>query len=153
FPTLPLSRHRGGVRIDGCRAVPSMAEMESMKRYRYVGPDDIRSRAAQAPPGVMIESVVDLKTWLRLTEQKPKREGLFTVTFVVDEDGFLRIADRGSEHVACAGGRSVLSAGEMFFLANDVVRVEEVSNQSTGYCPQPESWPAVASALDRLGIP
>ena len=27
----------------------------------------------------------------------------------------------------------------------------EVSNQSTGYCPEPESWPAVARALAFLG--
>ena len=32
------------------------------------------------------------------------------------------------------------------------VRVEFVSNQSTGYCPEPASWPAVAAALDRAGI-
>lgn len=28
----------------------------------------------------------------------------------------------------------------------------EVSNQSTGFCPEPESWPAVAAALDRIGV-
>jgi hypothetical protein len=27
-----------------------------------------------------------------------------------------------------------------------------VTNQSTGYCPEPESWPAVATALDRIGV-
>jgi hypothetical protein len=27
------------------------------------------------------------------------------------------------------------------------------SNQSTGYCPDPDCWPAVAAALDRAGIP
>ena len=30
--------------------------------------------------------------------------------------------------------------------------VAEASNQSTGFCPEPSSWPAVATALDRLGI-
>lgn len=30
--------------------------------------------------------------------------------------------------------------------------VGEVSNQSTGYCPDIGSWPAVAEALDRIGI-
>jgi hypothetical protein len=29
----------------------------------------------------------------------------------------------------------------------------EATNQSTGFCPEPESWPAVAAALDRIGIP
>ena len=32
------------------------------------------------------------------------------------------------------------------------LEVVEVSNQSTGFCPEPESWPAVAAALDGLGI-
>jgi hypothetical protein len=27
-----------------------------------------------------------------------------------------------------------------------------VSNQSTGYCPEPESWPAVALALRAAGL-
>ncbi|WP_308364746.1 hypothetical protein [Streptomyces sp. ISL-86] len=30
--------------------------------------------------------------------------------------------------------------------------VSEVSNQSTGYCPDLSSWPAVADALDAAGI-
>ncbi|GAA2794232.1 hypothetical protein GCM10010441_19350 [Kitasatospora paracochleata] len=29
----------------------------------------------------------------------------------------------------------------------------EVSNQSTGYCPDGSCWPAVAAALDRAGLP
>jgi hypothetical protein len=123
-----------------------------MKLYLYVGPEDIRTRAAHAPPGVKVESLSDLKDWLRRTGQKPNREGLVAVTFVVDEEGCLRIADRGSEHVACAGGGLVRSAGEMFFLVEDSLRMEDISNQSTGYCPEPESWPAVASALDQIGI-
>jgi hypothetical protein len=65
----------------------------------------------------------------------------------------LRVAPRRSEHVACAGGRPVLSAGEITFaLAGRSVGVAEVSNQSTGYCPEPESWPAVEAALRRAGL-
>ncbi|MEU0371482.1 hypothetical protein ABZ070_14690 [Streptomyces sp. NPDC006283] len=30
--------------------------------------------------------------------------------------------------------------------------VAEVSNQSTGYCPDPECRPSVAAALDRAGV-
>jgi hypothetical protein len=76
-----------------------------------------------------------------------------TATFVVDAAGRLRLADRHSEHVACAGGGPVLAAGEMV-LAIDAGKavVEEVSNQSTGYCPEPESWEAVAWVLRGLGI-
>jgi hypothetical protein len=32
------------------------------------------------------------------------------------------------------------------------VNVEQVTNQSTGYCPEPESWSAVASALEAIGV-
>lgn len=122
--------------------------------YFYVGPEQIRARAIGAFPGTKIGSARDLENWLGSTGQRPNPEGLYVVTFVVDEQGRLRIADRGSEHVACAGGGPVLSAGEMFFRrSSDGAAVEEVSNQSTGYCPEPDSWPAVALALDRIGIP
>lgn len=30
--------------------------------------------------------------------------------------------------------------------------VSEVSNHSTGYCPDPDSWDAVGGALDRAGL-
>ena len=74
-------------------------------------------------------------------------------TFVIDEAGWLRIADRRSEHVACAGGRPVRSAGEMTFaVRRSGASVTWVTNQSTGYCPEPNSWPAVEAALARTGI-
>jgi hypothetical protein len=125
-----------------------------MKRYRYVGPEDIRTRTAHAPPGVKIECLPDLENWLRQAGQQTNPQGHFVLTFVVDSQGLLRVADRGSEHVACAGDGSVLSAGEMYLRpTRGGLQVEEISNQSTGYCPEPESWPAVAAALDRIGIP
>ncbi|MET0493033.1 MAG: hypothetical protein ABW000_07870 [Actinoplanes sp.] len=63
------------------------------------------------------------------------------------------MAPRRSEHVACAGGADVLAAGEIVFEHGPVGwAVSEVSNQSTGYCPDGGSWTAVAAALDRLGI-
>ena len=41
----------------------------------------------------------------------------------------------------------------MSFLAScDPIEVTYVTNQSTGYCPRPQSWPAVADALERAGI-
>jgi len=47
----------------------------------------------------------------------------------------------------------VLAAGEMAFVRNPSGwSVREVSNQSTGYCPDPDSWPAVATALDHVGV-
>ena len=75
------------------------------------------------------------------------------VTFVVAWNGTILIADRRSEHVICAMGHPVLSAGEMTFaFTKERVIVERVTNQSTGYCPEPESWGAVATALDQLSI-
>jgi hypothetical protein len=41
----------------------------------------------------------------------------------------------------------------MFFvIEGGRIAVAEVSNQSTGFCPEPESWPAVAAALERIGV-
>ena len=58
------------------------------------------------------------------------------VNFVIDLTGTLRLAPRRSEHVACAGGGPVLSAGEIVFRRErGGWTVGEVSNQSTGYCP------------------
>ncbi|MEV4722038.1 hypothetical protein AB0J94_33040 [Micromonospora noduli] len=75
-------------------------------------------------------------------------------TFVVDLHGALRVAPRQSEHVACAAGQDVLAAGEITFAASDSgYFVQAVSNHSTGYCPDPDCWPAVAAALDRLSMP
>lgn len=74
-------------------------------------------------------------------------------TFVIDAKGSLRLAPRRSEHVACAGGGVVLSAGEITFAeVPGGWEAVEVSNQSTGYCPEASSWPAVRDALDRAGV-
>src|SRR5918911_838983 len=65
----------------------------------------------------------------------------------------LRLAARRTEHVACAQGAPVLAAGEIRFTRADVLpQVLEITNQSTGYCPEPESWPAVAAALSAIGL-
>lgn len=120
--------------------------------YHYVGPPGIRGRVSGKVAGSRITSVADLLAWLRDTGQTPGPDGLLAATFVVDAGGQLLLADRRSEHVACAGGGPVLSAGEMFFRRDGGAEVAEVSNQSTGFCPEPESWPAVAEALDRIGV-
>jgi hypothetical protein len=114
-----------------------------VRRYHYVGPEEIAKRFASAPPGTAIRAAADLA---------PLARGE-AMTFVVDADGVLRVANRRSEHVACAGGGAVLSAGELVALQDRAgIRITEISNQSTGYCPEPESWPAVAKALDDAGI-
>jgi hypothetical protein len=124
------------------------------RQYVYVGPSDIKSRVARHQGGTRIDSAADLLAWVRESGQLTGPDGLVGATFVIEAGGNLLVADRHSEHVGCARGGAVLSAGEMFFgTTDDRVEVVEVSNQSTGFCPEPESWPAVATSLDRIGIP
>jgi hypothetical protein len=122
-----------------------------MKRYEYVGPEEVRLAAREEAPGVVIRSPADVMAWVHAHEADGDAYGL-GATFVVELDGYLRIASRRSEHVACAGGRSVLAAGEMFFSTDRPPVVVAVSNLSTGYCPEPESWAAVDAALLLAGI-
>lgn len=47
----------------------------------------------------------------------------------------------------------MLSAGEITFAEGPGGwEATEVSNQSTGYCPEASSWPVVGRALDRAGV-
>ena len=119
--------------------------------YRYVGPRQIAERVSPSNFGTPIRSPEDVRCWARNTDQE-LRDDTVTATFVVDSSGLLLIADRRSEHVACAGGASVRSAGEVTFAIGPLVEVIEVSNQSTGYCPEPECWPAVADSLKAAGL-
>lgn len=116
-----------------------------VRRYHYVGPDAIRERP-RGEPGVAIGSSAELMAWL-VRCPEAMTEG---ATYVVDERGALRVAPRRSEHIDCAGGESVLAAGEIRFSRGGAV--VEVSNQSTGYCPDPDCWQAVAAALRSAGI-
>lgn len=121
--------------------------------YKYVGPDEIRKQVSNHPPGFRIKSISDVKEWIQQTGQKLDKSGRIRATFVIDRFGFLLIADRHSEHVACAGGGPVLSAGEISFaFKNNSIEIKEISNQSTGYCPEPASWKAVKKALAHMSI-
>jgi hypothetical protein len=124
---------------------------EGRRRYAYVGKDDL-AQAAEARSGSEIRSAPDLARWLELHAAE-REGGTIPATFVVALDGCLRLASRRSEHVASAAGQPVLSAGEVFLSLGARVRVAAVSNLSTGYCPEPESWPAVAEALAHAGQP
>jgi hypothetical protein len=115
-----------------------------VRRYRYVGPSDVHAEGHDIVVGSNREA---LDGWLR----RHRDEEAFT--YVVDLDGRLRLAPRHSEHIACAGGGEVLAAGEATFAAGpDGWHVVRVSNQSTGYCPDLDSWDAVAAAVDGLGL-
>jgi hypothetical protein len=118
--------------------------------YLYVGPASIRRAVEGVPAGTCIRSQADLEAWL-LQNPTAFDEG---ATFIVSLDGLLRLAPRRSEHVACAAGAPVLSAGEMRFAWQKprAAVVAEVTNQSTGYCPEPSSFEDVARALRVAGL-
>ncbi|MCH8924343.1 MAG: hypothetical protein IIA67_14485 [Planctomycetes bacterium] len=103
-----------------------------------------------SPPGALICTVDNLSAWLTAQSSGLESDGSLIATFVVDTDGALRLAPRRSEHVACASGGPVLSAGEITFSSDGMV--SDVTNQSTGFCPEPESWQSVADALDRIPV-
>ncbi len=118
-------------------------------RYRYVGPGDLRDLVLPVD-AVAVEAPALLAGWFVRRDRAELGE---PVTFVVTLDGLLQLASRRTEHVAVAAGQDVLAAGEMTFERVGVGwRVVEVTNQSTGYCPDLDSWQAVGRALDRLGV-
>ncbi|WP_020472974.1 hypothetical protein [Zavarzinella formosa] len=119
-----------------------------MRLYRYIGPQQIADRVTASPAGCPIRSAADVVRWARESGQQPGPDGSVIATFVIDATGLLLIADRHSEHVACAGRLPVRSAGEITFaLSGNEVEITAVSNQSTGYCPEPDSWAAVMESL------
>ena len=121
------------------------------QQYQYVGPADIRDTAlASLPAGTPIRSSDDLSAWIATRASDIESDGSLIATFTISVDCILLLAPRRSEHVACAGGGPVLSAGEITF--SSVEDVSEITNQSTGFCPEPESWPSVASALDAIPV-
>lgn len=121
-----------------------------MRVYKYVGPKGILESSRLSAPGVVIKTNNELLEWISANGGEADADGSLTATFVIDEDGNLRLAPRRSEHVACAAGGRVRSAGEVTFSATgEVIRI---SNLSTGFCPEPESWPACEESLTRIGV-
>ncbi|MEV6195712.1 hypothetical protein AB0M19_25295 [Streptomyces sp. NPDC051920] len=120
------------------------------RSYRYVGPAELRAALRPGGGGYPIASAADFSIWVAARSAAELAEPF---TFVVGTDAVLRLAPRRSEHVACAGGANVLSAGEIHF-TRETGRwtVDDVSNHSTGYCPDVSSWPDVARALDGAGL-
>ena len=121
------------------------------REYHYVGPSEYRDSAKSQSPGTTIATLDDLRAWIASAQTDRAQDGTSLATFAINLDGELLLAPRRSEHVVCASGGPVLSAGEIGF--DDELAVTEISNQSTGFCPESESWLTVAHALDRTGIP
>lgn len=113
--------------------------------YHYVGSSENLASVSNDPAGEVIESATDLRSWLSGNAAEATSQGAITATYTIDRKSRLLLAQRRTEHVACASGGPVKSAGEISFTVDG--KLLEVSNQSTGFCPEPESWPAVATAL------
>lgn len=123
------------------------------RRYSYVGPAEIKRHAQRESHCLHVTKLADLMAWSSTFLPAGRPRGTFTATFVIDVEEQLWVADRRSEHVACADGQDVLAAGEITFeRAASHIHAVEVTNQSTGYCPEPECWDVVSQVLDRLGI-
>ena len=123
------------------------------KHYHYVGPHDLQHLLAQPSDRLLIGHPEDVHAWIGAAHQKLTPNHSITTTFIIDTNGDLWIADRHSEHVACAAGQAVIAAGEITFAFHKhQITVSEITNQSTGYCPEPESWAAVSRTLATLGI-
>jgi len=123
------------------------------RAYPYIGPVEIRMRVTREEHCMKIGDRDALILWLEQSTSHGKgRCESIPATYIIDTSGHLWLADRRSEHVACSDGQDVLAAGEIFFENGKHPFVGEVTNLSTGYCPEPACWDAVRSALDELGI-
>lgn len=122
------------------------------KKYKYIGPEEQRELISAESAGHRVKETKDILNWIYDTDQHVDNHEVIA-TYVVLKDKYLYIADRHEEHVVCAQGKDVLSAGEITFEINKgKVEVLEVSNQSTGYCPKPASWKMVGKALDKASL-
>ena len=123
--------------------------------YNFVGPKEIQRQVRPDKTGKVISNIEEIQQWIDFEKLKPDRNDEIIVTFIIDLNYHLLVNPRESEHVVCAGGQPVLSAGEMTFELNKgkVISISEITNQSTGYCPSPKSWKEVEKALKLIHIP
>lgn len=118
-----------------------------VRAYHYIGNPDFIPKG-EFPPRTLVDSVESVRTWMSEHSREVDIEGNIAATYVVDTNLQFWIADRGSEHVACARLGDVISAGEVFFSESKAgPYIDHITNQSTGYCPEPSSWPAITKAL------
>ncbi|MCA9625604.1 MAG: hypothetical protein KC731_41565 [Myxococcales bacterium] len=118
--------------------------------YDYVGPHHLVDLATSPIPRHEPTANTALVAWLR--EQYGNVEAI-TLTYVVTDQGRLRVSDRHTEHVACAQGSRVRAAGELeLSIEGSEASVVGVTNQSTGYCPEPSCFPEVQRALLEAGL-
>jgi len=127
-------------------------KMKEYQSYFYVGPAEIKTRIHKKYEGNKIKQIKDLQKWIKASNQKITN-GELIATFIINEQKELVVSDRHSEHVVCAGGKNVLSAGEITFsFEKKEIYISEITNQSTGYCPKPTSWEIVEIVLNKLNV-
>ena len=125
-----------------------------MRLYRYIGSDGIRSASSMENERHEVTGLQGLLDYIHNRQPRPKSGCEITFTYVVLPPGRLFLADRRSEHVSCARGGPVLTAGEITFrVIPGGVEVAEATNLSTGYCPESGSWQPLVAALDRSNVP
>ncbi|AFM06300.1 hypothetical protein Fleli_3998 [Bernardetia litoralis DSM 6794] len=131
----------------------SKSKKDNIQLYSYVGSQEIFDSVDINFVGYKISKSKDILNWIEKTAQELINNSIIA-TFIINENHQLVINDRHSEHVQCAGGKNVISAGEISFLIEkkDKISINEISNQSTGYCPKPESWKYVEKVLSKIEI-
>jgi hypothetical protein len=122
--------------------------------YQYIGAKEILKQIDLEKIGKIISSPNDIKDWIINTQQICDNNNEIIATFVIDLYENLRINDRRSEHVVCANGENVLSAGEITFeiKKNKIISISQITNQSTGYCPSIKSWNFIEKVLKKIDI-
>lgn len=124
-----------------------------MKHHNYLGRKQPEQLLQQTSNRIRLVSARSIFEWIKFHKPPRNPDKTVTLTFIVDVDGAMWINDRHSEHVFCANGGDVLSAGEITFEVNlHTAQIVEITNQSTGYCPPPESYEAVKFALKASGM-
>lgn len=122
------------------------------KIFQYVGTQELLDSLKDITPGFLIEKSDDILAWIKFENQIPEYD-LYWATYTIGEKGDMRLGDRRTEHVACSGRKPVLGAGEIAFEIDETtIEVIEISNLSTGFCPQASCWSAVRQALENLNV-
>lgn len=122
----------------------------SMSGYSYVGPAHLIGENSHRRH---ITCAHDLEQWFTEHRSECDAEGYVPATYIVDLQERLWIADRRSEHVACAHGQPVLAAGELFIEKDGKwFHIARISNQSTGFCPPVTTWESVKNLLDQMKV-
>jgi hypothetical protein len=135
--------------LDSSVGCPDPGSEAAMRLYNFVGPRRVVELAHAPIARCEPADAQELRRWL-LDQRMGSPVAL---TYVVTLRRRLCVAPREAEHVACARAMPVLAAGEVTVaMARDAVRVLSLTNQSSGYCPEPSCFEAVTLALDALGI-